>query len=61
MLRGREGKECFKVPNEKSVTLIEIMSLLNSGKRCLCKLAEDYIVLVFTLLLPWPDVVLFSC
>jgi len=31
-LRAREGKECFKFPNEKSVTFLEIMAQLNSGK-----------------------------
>lgn len=60
MLWGREGKECFKFPNEKSITYVEIMSQLNSGKWCLWRLAEKSVVLVFTTLLPWSSTVLFS-
>lgn len=42
----------LQFPNEKNVTFVGIMPWLNSGKWCVFRLAERYIMLVFALLFP---------
>lgn len=50
----------LQVPKCQECYIYRDMSQLNSGKWCLSKPAEEQIVLVFTLLLPWPRAVVFS-
>lgn len=56
----QRGARVLQFPNEKNVTFVGIMPQLNSGKWCVFRLAERYIMLVFTVLFPWTNDVLFS-